>query len=137
MATEEHYERENFAGTRSVPDLFGKLIHDISDLFRKESELIRAEISDKISQLGDGIGLIAAGGVCLLVALVVLTGALVAALGALIGAGWAALVVGIVLAIAGGMFVRQGTSNLAPKNLTPDRSTAQLRRDARVIKENV
>jgi hypothetical protein len=137
MSAEEHYQRENFAGSRSVPDLFGKLITDISDLFRKEIELFRSEMSDKISQLGDGLGLIAAGGVCLLVALVVLTGALVAALGALIGPGWAALIVGVVLAIAGGIFVRQGLSNLAPENLTPDRSTAQLRRDAQVIKENV
>jgi len=133
----EHYPRDSFAEPRSVSDLLGKLVNDVSDLFRKEGELIRSEISDKIGQLGDGVGLIAAGGACLLVALVVLTGALVAALGTLIGPGWAALVVGIVLAIAGAIFVRQGTANLAPKNLTPDRSTAQLRRDAQVIKENV
>ena len=137
MTVHESHPIDPATENRSAVDLVGKLLTDVTDLFRKEGELIRSEMSDKIEQLGDGVGLIAAGGIVLLVSLVVLTGALVAALGALIGPGWAALLVGVILAIVGAVMTRQGISNLKPKNLTPDRTISQVRRDADVVKENV
>jgi hypothetical protein len=64
-----------------------------------------------------GAGSIAAGAICLLVALNVLAGALVIALAELIGAGWAALAVGVALAVIGAILLKKGSSDV--KDLTP------------------
>jgi len=67
------------ADPRTVPQLLSDLAREISTLFRKEGQLIRAELSEKASQLQIGIGSAAAGAIILLVALNVLAAALVAA----------------------------------------------------------
>ncbi|MEM8854401.1 MAG: phage holin family protein, partial [Pseudomonadota bacterium] len=48
---------------RSAPELVSKLLRDVVDLFRKEGELIRSEMTDKITQLQVGVGKVAAGAV--------------------------------------------------------------------------
>lgn len=121
--------------TRSLPELLTDIVSEISELLRTEAQLIRSEVSDKITQLEVGGSAIAAGAICLLVALFVLSQALVVALGEYIGDGWAALAVGIVIAVIGVAFLAKGRSDLRPQNLTPDRTTTQLRRDARLVKE--
>ncbi len=51
--------------------------------------------------------------------------------------GWAALIVGGIYAAIGAFLVRSGVSDLNPENLTPDRSTHQMGRDAELAKEQV
>lgn len=136
---------DRLAASYSVPDLITKLFRDISDLFRMEGKLIRAEMNDKISQLQAGIGKIAAGAIILLVALIVLSDALVIGVAELIGTvevtenntGWAALIVGGIYAAIGAFLVRSGISDLNPENLTPDRTAHQVRRDAELAREQV
>lgn len=136
---------EGLARTRSLPDLVTKLFHDISDLFRKEGELIRSEMSDKINQLQAGVGKVAAGAIVLLVALIVLADALVIAVAELIGTmpahddntGWAALIVGAVFAAVGAFLVRSGASDLNVENLAPERTALQVRRDTELAKEQM
>jgi hypothetical protein len=125
------------ADPRTVPQLLSDLVREVTTLFRKEGQLIRAELSEKVSQLQMGAGSAAAGAICLLVALNVLAGALVIALANLIGAGWAALVVGLVLAIIGAVLVRKGASDLSPAKLTPERTAHQVTQDAYLVKEQV
>jgi hypothetical protein len=60
---------------------------------------------------------------------------MVVALGNYIGDAWAALLVGVVIAIIGVAFLAKGRHDLSPTNLTPDRTTSQLRKDARLVKE--
>ncbi|MFD2238875.1 phage holin family protein [Aureimonas populi] len=121
--------------TKSVPDLIAELMREASELFRTEGRLIRSEISDKITQLQVGGGSIAAGAICLLVALIVLAQALVIALSELIAPGWAALIVGVVIAAIGVMLLLKGKKDLDPANLTPDRTAQQLRKDGQLVKE--
>lgn len=136
---------ERPATSQSIPDLITKLFRELSELFRMEGRLIRAEMNDKISQLQTGIGKIAAGAIVLLVALIVLSDALVIGVAELIGTvevtenntGWAALIVGGVFAAIGTFLVRSGISDLNPENLTPDRTTHQVRRDAELAREQV
>lgn len=133
------------SSARSVPELVTKLFRDTSELFRKEGELIRAEMNDKISQLQIGVGKVAAGAIVLLVSLIVLADALVIAVAELIGTvdvsenntGWASLIVGAIFAAIGAFLLRSGISDLNPENLTPDRTTHQVRRDAELAKEQV
>jgi hypothetical protein len=120
---------------RSLPELIADIVSEVSDLLKTEAQLVRSEISDKIRQVEVGGGAIAAGAICLLVALFVLSQAMVVALGNYIGDAWAALLVGVVIAIIGVAFLAKGRHDLSPTNLTPDRATSQLRKDARLVKE--
>lgn len=120
---------------RGVGQLLSDLSQGVTTLFRKEAELVRAELREKIAKVEVGAGSIAAGAICLLVALNVLAGALVIALANLIGAGWAALAVGAGLAIIGVILLKKGGSDV--KDLTPERSVRQASHDAALVKDQV
>jgi hypothetical protein len=133
---------------RSVPQLLSDLARELTTLFKKEGQLIRAELSEKTSQLTVGLGEMAAGAICLLVSLNVLAAALVVAIARIgaeqtdpaiqdtgIGMGWASLIVGVILAVIGALLVKRGTSNMT--NLTPERTVNQVSQDATLVKEQV
>lgn len=120
---------------RSVPELLSDLLRETTDLFKTEGELIRSEISDKITQVEIGGGSIAAGAICLLVALFVLAQALIVALGSFMGDAWAALLVGVAIAGIGVALLFKGRNDLSPSNLSPDRTARQLRKDGQLVKE--
>ncbi len=133
---------------RSVPQLLSDLARELTTLFKKEGQLIRAELSEKAGKVGVGVGEVAAGAICLLVALNVLAAALVVAIARIgaeqadpaiqntgIGVGWASLIVGVLLAIIGALLVRRGTSQMT--DLTPERSVNQVSQDANLVKDQV
>lgn len=124
---------------KTIPDLLADLLRETTELFRTEGQLIRSEISDKITQIEIGGGSIVAGAICLLVALIVLAGALVAAVAKIgdMGGGWAALIVGIVIAVVGVLFLMKGKRDLEPSNLAPNRTANQLAKDGRLLKDQV
>ena len=123
---------------RSVTDLFDSAIGQISNLFRKEVQLARAELSEKLGDAAGAITPLAAGGGLLLGALIVLLFALVALLERFgLATGWAELIVGLVAALGGYALIRGGLSQLKTSNLVPTRTTTQLSRDAQVAKEQV
>jgi hypothetical protein len=115
--------------SRSVATLLSDLAQQVTTLLQTEARLLRAEMSDKVSN---------AGAVCLLAALIVLLQALVIALAnAGLGAGWSSLAVGVVVAVIGVILLRTGSANLSPSQLNPDRTEEQFKRDVRVIKEQL
>lgn len=122
---------------RSIPQLIGDLSSDLTGLLRKESELVRAEVSEKLAQLLKASGEMAAGAICLMVALLILLQALVIALAKVVGAGWASLIVGLVVAAVGVILLRAGAKSAAPRQLTPERSLRQVEKDAQLAKEQV
>jgi hypothetical protein len=123
---------------RSVTDLFGSAIGQISTLFRKEVQLARAELGEKLGDAAGAVTPLAAGGALLLGALIVLLFALVSLLVRFgLATGWAELIVGLVAALGGYVLIRGGLSQLKTSNLVPTRTTTQLSRDAQVAKEQV
>ena len=123
---------------RSLPELFGNLVTQLSTLFRKEVQLARAEVGEKVGQATGSIAYLAVGGVLLLAALVILLEALVAFLAYLgVPVPWARLIVGVVVALVGYALVRSGMSGLKASDLVPNRTVEQLSRDAAVAKEQV
>ena len=123
---------------RSLKDLLGDLSGNITTLFRKEIQLARAETSEKISQVGYAIGSIAGGAILALAALIVLLQALVIGITeAGVPAGWAALIVGVVVAAIAYGLIHKGTSDLKAGNLAPTRTMDSIKRDAHVAKEQV
>ena len=122
--------------SKSVPELFGDLMQEATELLRAEGRLIRAELSDKVTQVQIAGGSLAAGAICLLVALIVLAQALVIALAKMMEPGWAALIVGVVLALIGVALLYKGKKNLDPANLTPTRTAEQFRKDSKLVREH-
>ncbi len=120
---------------RSASGLLGDLVSQVTELFRKEIMLLRAELGEKATQAVTACGLIVAAVVLSLTALNVLAAALVVALENIgIPAGWAAVIVGVVLAaIAWGM-ASKGVSALKATNLAPERAARAASRDAELVK---
>jgi len=116
---------------RGPATLLADLVNQVTELFRKEIQLLRAEMNEKKNQLTAALGLIVVGAVLGLTALNVLAGALVRAIERTgIDAGWAALIVGVILA-------RKGMDNLKANQLTPERTTRAASRDAALVKEKM
>src|SRR5690606_31820936 len=81
-------------GGLSITHLFTTLMTDISLLFRKEMELARAEMSQKVSDLGSGAIYIAIGGLLAFAALLFLLAAAAFAIALTLPAWAATLIVG-------------------------------------------
>ena len=74
---------------RSLAELVSVLTSDLATLVRRESELVRTELGEKLQAAGRAVGEVAAGGVLVLAALLVLLQALVLALARVMDPIWA------------------------------------------------
>jgi hypothetical protein len=122
---------------RSVGELLRDLAQDVSRLIRDELALARSETNDKIQGMMRSTMSIIAGGFMLLAALIVLLQALVIALANVMPAWAAACLVGLVVAIIGGIMVYAGQKQLSETQLTPERTAHNLRKDINLAKEQV
>lgn len=119
---------------RTLPELVSQLTTDLATLVRKESELIRTELTEKLQVAGKAAGEIAAGGLLMVAALLVLLQALVIALSKFMDPLWASLIVGVAVAAVGYWLIRMGMKLMKPEHLSPDRSARQLQKDAQLMK---
>ena len=121
---------------RSLGDIIGNLFHQTTTLIRNESQLARAELSEKIDKLIGAVIIVGLGAVLLLPALVILFEAAVAAL---IQGGMrpalAALIVGGVTLIIGIALFFAGLNRLKALNFVPNKTLRQLQQDVAVAKE--
>jgi uncharacterized membrane protein YqjE len=124
--------------SRSVSELFGDALSQLSKLMRNELQLARAEISMKLGQTSTAIGLLAGAAIFLIPTIVLLLMSLAAwlveigmtpAMAQLL-AGLAGL---IVVAILAGL----GLNRLKTNSLVPKRTLDQLRQDAAAAREHV
>ena len=124
---------------RSVPQLLGDMVTELSNLFRKEIQLARAEMGENISEAGSAIPGMAGGAALAFGGLLLLLMALAALVSRLLDlpAGWGLLIVGVVAALAGYALVRGGMAKLKATSLTPHRTAEQLSRDAQAAKDQV
>jgi len=123
---------------RSIPELMGDVVNDFTVLVRKETELARVEMSEKIGDLGIGTGLLVGGSVLLIPALVILLQAAVAGLVvAGIASAWASLIVGGLVLLIGFILLASGISRLKSARPVPTRTIGQLKRDAEIAKSQV
>jgi hypothetical protein len=132
--------------TRPLSELIGGLAGDISNLFRKEIQLAKAEASEKFTQTLGGVELLLAGAVLGLGALGVILTAIVAGLGAFLisqGMGEAganalsALIVAVIVGIVAWILVSRGLAALKSGNFALNRTASSLGRDADVVKERL
>lgn len=123
---------------RSLSDLVGTLLGQMSTLFRKEVELARAEVGEKAGRAIGAAVPMAIGAALLFGALLV---ALLAAESGLVrlglAVGWSRLLVAVLAGLLGLMLIRAGAARLAATNLIPQRAAEQLSRDAQLAKEQI
>jgi TRAP-type C4-dicarboxylate transport system permease small subunit len=123
---------------RSMPELFTTLVTELTTLFRKEVQLARAEMGEKVAQTAGSVAMIAVGGVLMLAALIILLQAIVTFVTyAGIPIAWAQVIVFVVVALIGFVLLRSGMARMKLSNLVPNRTAGQLSQDATVAKEQV
>ena len=123
---------------RSIPDIFVDVVNQFTILVRKEGQLARAEMSEKLTDLGIEVGLLVGGSVLLIPALVIVLQAAVAALiAANIATVWASLIVGGATLVIGFILLALGISWLKAARPVPTRTIEQLQRDAEVAKSQL
>jgi uncharacterized membrane protein YqjE len=120
---------------RSLGELFSELSSNTSNLVRQEINLAKAEMTQKATEAGRQAGMIGVGGVLAHTALLALVAALVAGLGEFMPIWASALLVGIVLAIAGYFVIRQGLDKLKQLNPKPEQTIETLKEDKEWIKD--
>jgi uncharacterized membrane protein YqjE len=122
--------------SKSAGNLLSDAIAHMSSLVRKEVDLARAEMSENATRAAVAVGLLAGALVIALTALNVLAAALVAALAeAGIDAGWAALIVGLVLAAIALALALKARNDLKLSSIAPSRTARNVQRDAQALKE--
>ncbi|PWJ22050.1 phage holin family protein [Jannaschia seohaensis] len=107
-------------------------------LVRREIDLLKSEVSDRLAKAGMAIALIAGGAILALTGLDVLAAAAVTALIAAGLAGWLSslIVAAFILAIAA-VLIRMGVRTLKTLTFVPHNTFETLERDARVLKETI
>jgi xanthine/uracil permease len=124
--------------SRSVGELVRDLANDVTNLVRQELNLARTEAQDKLHQTIAAVVAMIAGALIAFAALIVLLDALVYGLTEAGLERWlAALIVGGVVAIIGFILVRKGQKDLSATRLAPERTTANVRKDINLVKEQV
>ena len=125
------------AEERSIGELFGELSQDIAMLVRQEAQLAKTEMQQKLSKVTTDLVALATGGVVALIGGLALTAALILLLIDPVGlTPWlAALIVGAVFGLAGGVMVRKGVTNLKRTDPTPRRTVESIKDDIQWAKE--
>lgn len=118
-------------------EIFGSVIRDLQDLVRGEIKLARSELDQKINRIIIAAIWLIGGALVAFAGLVVILQGVAAALALAIPTWAASLIVGIVIVVVGGLFARSGLAMLSLKTLIPNRSTASLQKDVRVVKEHI
>lgn len=122
---------------RSLGELFSELSRQTSTLVRQEIALARAEMSQKASRAGKDAGMIAAGGAVAYAGFLAIVGALVLLLAKAIDWWLAALIVGVIVAIVGGILIKVGLDQLKQTSPAPEQTIETLKEDKEWAKRQV
>ncbi len=121
----------------SLGGLLGELARETSALFRKEIQLARTEVGQKLSQAGSGIAEIAVGGAVAFIGLQCLIAAAVIGLAYVVELWLSAVVVGIAVLLIGFAVLKMGTGNLRARKLLPERTIESIKQDRDWAKEQI
>ena len=120
----------------SLGELVGGLAGDIQDLVRGEIALARSELDQKLQRVILAAIWLVGGALVGFAGLVVLLEGVSAALALVIPTWAAALIVGMIIIVVGGVFAKSGLGMLSLRTLTPDRTAQSLQKDARMVREH-
>lgn len=118
----------------SIGELIGNISDDLSQLFRQEVELAKAEIKQEAVKAGKAAGMLGGAGFAGYLAVVMLSFAAVFGLDAVMPAGWAALIVAAVWAVIGAVLYANGKKKLKTVDPMPRRTVDTIKEDASWLK---
>ncbi len=122
----------------SLGQLFAELSSDFSRLARQEIQLARAETMQSVKRATGSAATIAAGGAVAYAGVLLLLAAATIALGELLdNDGLAALIVGAVVLVIGGILIASGQASLKRTNFVPEQTIQTIEDDAKFVKEKV
>lgn len=120
----------------SLGELVGGLAGDIQDLVRGEIALARSELDQKLQRVILAAIWLVGGALVGFAGLVVVLEGVSAALALVIPTWAAALIVGVIIIVVGGLFAKSGLGMLSLRTLAPDRTAQSLQKDARMVREH-
>ncbi len=120
---------------RSLGELFSELSQETTTLIRQEVNLAKTEMSQKASRVGKDVGFMAAGGAVVYAGLLAILAGVIALLGLVIPLWLSALLVGLVVAVAGYFLVRKGLDALKQEELAPRETIQTLKEDKEWAKD--
>jgi fatty acid desaturase len=123
---------------RSLGELFGDLARDMGVLVRQEVQLATTEMTHKASRAAQEVGTIVVGGLVAYAGLLAILAAVIVGLAAA-GFGWwqAALLVGVIVAVIGGLLVQRGLAALKHADLAPRKTMETLKEDTQWAKDRM
>ena len=127
-------DRTDEVAETSVGELIGNISNDLSQLFRQEVELAKAELKQEASKAGKAAGMLGGAGFAAYLAVVLLSFALVFALSNVMDPGWAALIVAVIWAIIGAVLYSNGRKKLKDVDPVPRRTVDTIKEDAQWLK---
>jgi hypothetical protein len=120
------------------PGSLGEIISDISEglsrLFRQEVELAKAEIRTEATKAGKAAGMFGGAGLAGLLTAIMLSLAVTYGLGNVMDLGWAALIVGVLWAIATAVLFAAGRRRARTVSPMPRQTIETLKEDAQWLK---
>ena len=114
---------------RSTGELVRDLVAEAQTLVREEFRLARTELRDEAKAAGKATGAIAVGGAIAYGAVLVLMGCAVALLALVMPVWAAALIVGALGLLTGGLIAMGGKERLSKLNPKPEQTTQTLKED--------
>jgi hypothetical protein len=127
-------DRADDPAETSVGELIGNISNDLSQLFRQEVELAKAELKQEATKAGKAAGMLGGAAFAGYLAVVLLSFALVFALANVMDDGWAALIVAVLWAIIGAVLYANGRKKLKTVDPTPRRTVDTIKEDAKWLK---
>jgi hypothetical protein len=130
----QHTDRTEDPAQTSVGELIGNISDDLSQLFRQEVELAKAELKQEAAKAGKAAGMLGGAGFAGYLAVVLLSFALVFGLSNVMDAGWAALIVAVIWAAIGAVLYANGRKKLKTVDPMPRRTVDTIKEDAQWLK---
>ena len=121
----------------SIGEILGGLAGDIQALVRGEIALARSELDEKLHRVIVAVVWLLGGALLGFAGLVVLLQGIAAILALVLPVWASALIVGGLIILVGAVFAKSGLAKLSLKELSPDRTAANVQRDAHMLKDHV
>lgn len=118
----------------SVGEIIGEISDDLSNLFRQEVELAKAEIRQEAAKAGKAARMLGGAGLAGYMVALFLTFAVMFGLGNVMDLGWAALIVMVIWGVIGAVLYAVGRNKLRTVSPVPRQTVETLKEDGQWLK---
>jgi uncharacterized membrane protein YqjE len=122
---------------RTLSDLFADLSRDARILVRQEVELAKVELKEKGTQAAKGVGMMVAGGAVAYAGFLFLLATFVITLAQFMPLWLAALIISVIVLVAGILLIQQGQSALQQDELKPRHTVETLKENKEWAQEQL